>query len=203
MRYGTMTLGAAATALALVATLTSPASADDTADDRSVTSTIVISDPQTGEILYQDTEVVAISATDGTVTIDSPDVHTLPGEIGPQGTVEGSMYPGSVRSSITMQYSLKEDQIRTEKVWGSWTPDFGFELKDRHVRILSGGSLPSTIDRDPAANEWSYETGWGWQTKPPQNALTSPRTLAETSFRLSGTNGSWLRMSHWVDLSSV
>ncbi|PQZ56855.1 hypothetical protein CQ040_12910 [Microbacterium sp. MYb54] len=112
---------------------------------------------------------------------------------------------GSVKSSITIQYSLntKGDQIRTEKVTGSWTPDPGFGLKDRKVEIYSGGGLPSIIKKAPTTNSYSYSTGWGFQTKPPQNSLTSPRVLAEVKYQLSGTGSAWLKLTHWVDLSGI
>jgi len=125
--------------------------------------------------------------------------------VAPRSSVGGNHDNGSVKSSITITYSLnsKGDQIRTEKVTGRWTPDPGFALQGRKVEIYSGGGSPSIIKKAPTTNTYSYNTGWGFQTKPPQNSLTSPRVLAEVKFKLSGTGSAWLKLTHWVDLSGV
>ncbi len=202
---------AAATAVLLSFSL--PAAAHAATDEELyATSTVVVTDVRTGAIVYQQSEEIPLDARSTSATIEtripspeSPADSTKPGVVAPRSSVGGNHDNGSVKSSITIQYSLntKGDQIRTEKVTGSWTPDPGFGLKDRKVEIYSGGGLPSIIKKAPTTNSYSYNTGWGFQTKPPQNSLTSPRVLAEVKYQLSGTGSAWLKLTHWVDLSGI
>lgn len=200
---------AVAAAAALSFSLTSTAYAAAEEKPSYASSTIVVSDVRTGEIVYQQTDQIPVDEGTTTATIEtrvpSPHVPVNPGVVAPRSSVGGNYDNGSIKSSITITYSLNSrgDQIRTEKVTGRWTPDPGFALQGRKVEIYSGGGSPSIIKKAPTANTYSYNTGWGFQTKPPQNSLTSPRVLAEVKFKLSGTGSAWLKLTHWVDLSGV
>ncbi|MCT1363232.1 MULTISPECIES: hypothetical protein [Microbacterium] len=203
---------AVAAAAALSLSLTSAAYAATEEKPSYASSTIVVSDVRTGEIVYQQTEQIPVEEGSTTATIETrvpsppvPSAPVIPGVVAPRSSVGGNHDNGSVKSSITITYSLnsKGDQIRTEKVTGRWTPDPGFALQGRKVEIYSGGGSPSIIKKAPTTNTYSYNTGWGFQTKPPQNSLTSPRVLAEVKFKLSGTGSAWLKLTHWVDLSGV
>ncbi|WP_157559477.1 hypothetical protein [Microbacterium sp. Root322] len=202
---------ALATATAVLLSFSLPATAHAATEEHLyANSTIVVTDVRTGAIVYQQSEQIPVDTNSTSATIEaripsteSSAASTKPGAIAPLSSVGGNHDNGSVKSSITIQYTLKGDQIRTEKVTGSWTPDPGFGLKDRKVEIYSGGGVPSIIKKAPTANSYSYNTGWGFQIKPPQNSLTSPRVLAEVKYQLSGTGSAWLKLTHWVDLSGI
>lgn len=199
-------IGAAAAAFALLIAASSVQAASAREIDEDVphaTSRLVITNSETGEVLYESTEQIELDPDGHTATVDAGIAAPASGGITPLATVGGTLNPGSITSSITLQYSLTGDQIRFERSYGGWSPASGFEVRNRAVDIYNGGLAPSQINKNPTSNSYNYSTGWGWITKPPSGSYTSPRTHAVAQYRLAGVNGTWLTIDHWVDLSSV
>lgn len=192
-----------AVALAATALLAGSASAAQAAqkqpDEPYVNSHVTLTDLATGEVLYSSTEQVPVSEV-GPTTVSSP----LPpeGTVQPFSSIGGTKDPGSVKSSITITYTKSGEDIRLEAAAGSWTPKFSIELKNRHVRIINGGVWPATIDKYPTGNSYNYSTGWSY-VQFNNSANYVPRVMAEVDYRISGTNGTWVRLTHWVDLSGA
>ncbi|MEJ1088715.1 hypothetical protein WDU99_10340 [Microbacterium sp. Mu-80] len=165
-----------------------------------VSSHVTLTDLSTGQVLYSSTERVEISET-GPTTVTSPTVpdHAT---VRPLSSIGGTKNPGSVKSSLTLTYTRKADLIRLEKASGSWTPAHSIELRNRYVKIIGGGALPHTITKYPTSNSYSYTTGWDYGIFN-SSANYVPRTVAEVDYRIAGTNGQLVRMTHWVDLSGA
>lgn len=194
----------AAIALGLSAILgTSPSATQASEGDTSehyVTSHVTLTDVTTGEVLYSSTEQVPVSPN-GTTVVSTPEFNGS-GQIQSFSTVGGTVQPGSVKSSITLTYSKKTEDIRLEKVVGSWAPNNSIELRNRSVRIINGGTLPSVINKTPTSNSYNYSTNWGY-VQYTNHANYVPRVNAEVEHRIAGTNGQWVKLSHWVDLTNV
>lgn len=164
-------------------------------------STVTVTDESTGTVIFQKSTTIELDPEENAVTaaVEIPSAPLLSSF----ASVSGSQNPGSLGSTLTIHYSAKKDQIRTERVTGSWSPGRGIILKNRSVQAYSGGQYTKTMKKSPRSNSYDYSTGWGWGIKPPSSPYLSPRALAQTQYKLSGTGGAWLTLSHWVDLQNV
>lgn len=184
----------------LAASSSAAQAAETDKDVHYVTSHVRLVDVATGDVLYEESEIVPISGN-GTTTISSPELNTS-GQIQPLSTVGGIVQPGSVKSSITLTYTKRTEDVRLERATGSWTPNASIELRNRHVRIINGGIVPATIDKYPTGNSYNYSTGWGF-VQYTNSTNYVPRVYAEVQHRIAGTNGSWVKLEQWVDLTNV
>lgn len=200
MKKRAMAIIAFAASVMLAATTSAAQATENETEEHFVTSHVTLTDIETGEVLYTSTEEVPLSDS-GSTTI-STDIAPDSDIIQPFSTVGGTVNPGSLQSSITLTYTKLTQDVRLERAEGSWAPGFSIEVANRHVRIINGGVLPDVINKYPTSNSYNYTTGWGFVQ---YNSSTNyvPRVLAEVDHRLSGTNGKWVRLTHWVDLSSV
>lgn len=198
-----LSLTAAALTMLLGATFGTPASAASlTATDLPhAVSTVTVTDESTGTVIFQKSTTIEFDPEENTVTAEVE----IPAPAFPSSfaSVSGSQNPGSLSSKLTIHYSAKKDQIRTERVTGSWSPARGIILRNRSVQAYSGGQYTKTMKKSPRSNSYDYSTGWDWGIKPPSSPYLSPRALAQTQYKLSGTGGAWLTLSHWVDLQNV
>ncbi|WP_166984542.1 hypothetical protein [Canibacter zhoujuaniae] len=173
-----------------------------------LTTGVEVVNTETGEVIYSESQTQTLEESSGTVTfnyeyVDYSEFGAALRSIRPDATIGGTMNPGSVSSSLTLTYSTRRDEIRLEKVSGSWSPKLGVSLTDRKVNIYNGGMAPESITKYPTANTYAFNTGWGYVIKPPSSYYLSPRALASVRYKITGTNTPWLELRHWVDLQSA
>lgn len=184
-----------------MATATSAAhAAESEPEDLEATSHVTLTDVETGEVLYSESETVQLSDT-GTTTIES-DIEPDGDLLQPLASKSGTVNPGSIQSSLTLTYTKKTEDIRLENVKGSWTPDSPIEVRNRRVLMINGGVSPERLEKFPTSNSYNYSTGFGF-SQWTESGNYIPRALAEVDHRIAGTNGNLVRLTHWVELLDV
>lgn len=98
-----------------------------------------------------------------------------------------------VRANLKITYTLSGENIRVEKVSGSWTALNGMPItfSNREVMVTNGGLLyidDKTNKYYPTSNSFSYSTGWGYISKYPAitETGTGARAYSEVDASVSG-----------------
>ncbi|EJS63375.1 hypothetical protein ICY_05352, partial [Bacillus cereus BAG2X1-3] len=85
-------------------------------------------------------------------------------KITPLDDTGGSKNEGGVTARLNVNYdvSTNGEQIKLNKVYGSWTPSSSmYYLTNRTVNAHSGAVHGNNLVNYPTSNTFSYTTGWG------------------------------------------
>lgn len=109
--------------------------------------------------------------------------------ITPMDSSGGSKTSGGVTATLNVDYSLRtnnnQQEIRLNKVYGSWTPSANmYYLSNRKVDAHSGSVWGSSISRIPTSNSFTYNTGFGYNYYATGQA--SPRAWSSAKVHISG-----------------
>lgn len=114
--------------------------------------------------------------------------------ITPDDTESGSKTT-DVTATLSIDYQLRNDEIRIDRVYGSWIPSSEFlVISKREVDYGDGDPYTGHVGiQHPSSNSFNYTTGWPYVLKYPETSIGGPRaaTHATVSLELS---------SHPIDL---
>lgn len=94
---------------------------------------------------------------------------------------------GGVTAKLYVDYdvSSNNEQVRLNKVYGSWTPSSNmYSLSNRTVDAHSGSGTGKKLSKKPSSNSFSYSTGWGYNNRVWGDA--SPRAWSSAKISISG-----------------
>jgi hypothetical protein len=164
---------------------------------------ISITNNQTGETKVLDpitanrsTKINSIQSNDESVVVGYevfvPIENSNSSGITPFDVGGGSKTAGGVTARLNVDYDVSSDgeQIRLNKVYGSWTPsDSMYYLTDRKVEAHSGAIWGKNLSKTPTSNTFSYTTGWGYNYF--AGGQASPRAWSSATIHISGMTATY------------
>lgn len=164
---------------------------------------ISITNNQTGETKVLDpitanhsTKINSIQSNDESVVVGYevfvPIENSNSSGITPLDVSGGSKTAGGVTARLNVDYDVSSngEQIRLNKVYGSWTPsDSMYYLTDRKVEAHSGAIWGKNLSKTPTSNTFSYTTGWGYNYF--AGGQASPRAWSSTTIHISGMTATY------------
>lgn len=114
----------------------------------------------------------------------------------PDDTESGSVTT-DVTATLSIDYQLRNNEIRMDRVYGSWVPSSQFlTLSKREVEYSDGDLSNHHGDQHPSSNSFSYTTGWPYVEKYPSFSQFAPRAESHATVSLELS-------SHPIDLVLV
>lgn len=144
------------------------------------------------EVEYSVTPAVQLFSIGGETSyvVEATADFTLPSSgIQPLYT-DTSTTENGVVATISINYDRSGDDIRVNKVDGSWTPSSDWVyLNNREVHYGDGVPFGGHSDHKyPTTNSFSYTTGWGWVQWYPASAtaMSGARAFSSAIVGISG-----------------
>lgn len=101
----------------------------------------------------------------------------------------GSKNQGGVTARLNANYDVRGNDIRVNRVWGSWSPNSSiYYLSNRNVYAHAGSFMGNNLSRSPDSNTFSYITGWDWN--PRLSGDGAARAWSDAKVHVSGMEGS-------------
>ncbi|GGE71205.1 hypothetical protein [Priestia taiwanensis] len=94
---------------------------------------------------------------------------------------------GGVTARLNVNYdvSANNEQVRLNRVYGSWTPSSSlYSVTNRKVDAHSGSIHGKKISKAPTSNTFSYTTGWGYNYRAFGDFI--PRAWSSATVKVSG-----------------
>ncbi|PEA07008.1 hypothetical protein CON38_24890 [Bacillus cereus] len=113
-------------------------------------------------------------------------------KITPLDDTGGSKNEGGVTARLNVNYdvSTNGEQIKLNKVYGSWTPSSSmYYLTNRTVNAHSGAVHGNNLVNYPTSNTFSYTTGWGYNYF--ATGQGSPRAWSSAKINISGMTSTY------------
>lgn len=168
---------------------------------------LTITNNQTGEVTVIEEDVDALTMINGKKTVKiqkdsntyieeheifAPIEGESSGDFSILDSTGGSKTAGGVTARLNVDYDLRAGQeIRVNKVWGSWTPSSSmYYLTNRKVDLHSGSIIGNTLPtKSPSSNSFSYTTNWTWNNY--ATGQGSPRAWSSAIIRISGMTATY------------
>lgn len=147
-----------------------------------VTAIATIKNLATGEIISVNSEPIVTHSSSITNANELPEetvvascnvyfpIENTESTIQPLDTESGSRHAGGVTATINVvyQFNTKQDEIKTIRCYGGWTPDNGlYYLTARNVVVIPGALSGYSLNKYPTTNSFDYYTGWGYIIRQP------------------------------------